>query len=307
MGVILAVVFILVGYTPLRHSSATSFRQISAFRTQLLGNSLLGQDLNVNAYLLAAATAVSTAFALAARERRLQVRYWCAAALCAFGTFLTLSRGAVAIAVVSMVICVLTIPRHRPRNLAILSIIGLFVIAVIPRAGLARFTLNGSASSTSRLGLYVTAYHDLHSYLLTGVGSGNFWNAWGANNGFADPVGQVFGSHDSFVQIAIYWGAGVLALFVWFLWRLSRRMPKYNLDPMLALALRAIAVATVMYLFFTFDFYQDEFAAPLGLILAGRVWMASGAPLTSGLDVRPSLTTLSISTRSAGTGDPSET
>jgi hypothetical protein len=76
---------------------------------------------------------------------------------------------------------------------------------------------------------------------------------------------------------------------------------------MLALALRAIAVATVMYLFFTFDFYQDEFAAPLGLILAGRVWMASGAPLTSGLDVRPSLTTLSISTRSAGTGDPSET
>lgn len=272
----LAFVFVSTSYGPLRSTAADTFSQISTLRAQVITRSPLAIDINPFAFIMAMGAAVALAFSFGTRKRRQRNLYRAAVVLCTAGVIFSLSRGGVLIEALAVFAVILGRRRHRARTLVTLAVAALGAFAVLPHSVFLRLSTKDLTSSrtsqlTSRQGLFHSSISNVRAYGIGGVGQGNFWSVWGAQHGFQDEVGPVFGAHNTFFQIWMYWGILGLGALLWICWSIYRGLPREG-DPTIVLALRAVAVATFVFLFFTHNFYRAEFAVVLGVLLAAQIW-----------------------------------
>jgi hypothetical protein len=151
-------------------------------------------------------------------------------------------------------------------------------VMLIPQAVWERMSFSTDSEGGTiegRARVYTAAVEYLPEYIVAGVGAGNFWGDWGSQTDFAHGLG-VTGTHNGFLQVAIYWGlAGLLGL-LWIIWRAYRCLPRHDGKDPLLLCLIGVSLSLCLVLMTIHNLYSKEFAIGLGLLVAGECWIWPG-------------------------------
>jgi hypothetical protein len=274
-GVGMAALLFATSYTFLRSTGATDFGEASLVRGEAFADAPLPG--NVNGMALVAAQGLIAAVVLALNGRTASRRYLClgCGALCCVATFLPMSRGGITIAVVSCV-AILLAARQRPRAIVTAGVLSAAIVLWVPDVVFQRLEFTTADQEREemegRARVYTASVESLPEYLVAGIGSGNFWHSWGASRGFDTPFG-VIGSHNSFLQVTIYWGLAGLAALLWLVWRVRLCLPRRYGGDELALWLLGLAVSLLLWMQAVHNLYDKTFAIGLGLIVGSHHWV----------------------------------
>lgn len=154
-------------------------------------------------------------------------------------------------------------------------VLGLGVYALVPNAVWSRMEFSTQVNNgqmESRAKLYTNALNRLPDYILSGVGAGNYWGDWGTKMGFA-PRAHVKGAHNTFIQIAIYWGIFGLFAYLLILWFVYRAIPSRCGRDELAVAMVGLMVSLSTLLLQSHNFSDKPFALGMGLLIGARYWI----------------------------------
>jgi len=249
-------------------------------RAEAFGNFSLKGNLNNLAAMAAQGGIVSLALAMTSRFARRRNVFLGASAVCFLGSFLTMSRGGVAMSIASCGTMLFMGGGKQSRKLLPLLILGSIVFLMIPGAIWSRMTFSTEVREgnkmESRARVYTTALDRLPEYIMTGVGAGNFLNKWGYEKGFATGSARsinVGGAHNCFLQVTINWGLLGLLGFLAILWQARLCLPRQCGSDGTALALVGLAVSLVLLMLVSHEFYDKRFALGLGMLVAARHWI----------------------------------
>jgi hypothetical protein len=130
----------------------------------------------------------------------------------------------------------------------------------------------------TRAAFYESALRDVDDYWFMGVGEGNYYKKWGFEKGFAhqnlDTI-IVYGVHNAFLQVLIFWGVIALLAFLLIIWRAYRCVPNRSGSDPLALGLLGLAVSLFLVLPFSHSLDNKIFSVGLGMLVAYQRWLAS--------------------------------
>ena len=251
------------------------------FRAQLLQDAPIYGDLNTISHMTGLGAILAFVWA---RRMRSQPAAWALYAIvifCVLGSLFTLSRGGlVALVIASAVVATFGARGARDRNMAIafVSLVAIALILLLPSLVFDRLasTLDDSpgARPDGRELVYTAVATTFDEYSLFGVGAGQFWDAWGAANGFRLSAGSgVSGAHNSLFQVWIYWGllaalAFGFVLFILIRTGFSQKSPHQ--------AVNATAMAFALYLsvhlMLTHNIQHKFVSIGIGVISAYALW-----------------------------------
>ena len=267
----LSTLLFLTSYGFLQGASADDYNKASRVRTEAAKEISLSVNLNNVAMYTAQGSVVALALALPSRSFMWRNLLSAASLFCLIATFLPMSRGGIAVVIISS-LAVLLLGRTKPLRMLFLAVIlGIGALIWVPKVVFSRMDVPAG----SRTRVYAAAFDHLNEYALTGVGAGNFWESWGYINGFRGPSGSgVLGAHNGFVQITLYWGLiGFLGLCA-LIWQAYYCLPtRQGRENDLALCLVGIAIALLLVLFFVHSFYEKWYSLGLGLLVGARCWV----------------------------------
>lgn len=281
VGFGLAVLLVATTYSPLRHTRANTFTEISAIRNDLLNQSFQAAEINNAAFLVAEGAALAFALGLTARAHRVRSAYVAVGLTCFFGVFLSLSRGGVGVAIAAVTLVLVKSSRNKPVVALRILAVAVIAAAFIPHSVYARLQLSPDLNGRTdpRIQVYDHAAKYLPEYVVFGVGAGTFESHWALDHGFVKGR-SVLNAHNTFVQITIYWGLpGLLGLLcvVLALWK---ALPPDWVDPATAIVLKALAMSLLVLLFVSDTVYGKEVSVTVGLVLGSRIWLV-GRPRTT--------------------------
>ena len=271
----LALVLFLSSYGTLQGAATTNFNDASKVRSQAFSNKPVKGNINAMSFTCLQGGVVSFAFALVSGTLRRRRVFFGIALLCFSASFLTMSRAAIAISILS---CIAILYAHGVRHMKVLVLAGLLVASIfllVPGAIWSRMSLQageGDSTEETRVALYRIALQSLPEYLISGVGAGNFANKWGFENGFG-AGDHVFSLHNTFLQLMVYWGLTGLLPFIAMIWQAYRCFPQRCATDVLALCLLGIAVSLFAMMFFNNEFYSKGLSLGLGMLVASRCWI----------------------------------
>lgn len=275
-GILLSAFLFSGYYRTLSSTTAASFTQASVARAATFSDNALEANANAMGFYLAEGTVVALAFAMCGRSARQRIVFSSAGVLFFVGSFLPLSRGAAVVVVVSSIVVLMT-RSHRKRSILLAASLGFAVVIWAPPVVTSRLKYTTEQSFgrpiDSRVGLLNATRNSVSDYIATGAGAGRYFDFWAREHGFASRNGEVVGTHNVFVQLAVFWGSAVLGTFVVLLLYARRCLPKANGTEPLKLALRGISVALLVNMFATHNIEGKEFALGLGLVLASELWL----------------------------------
>jgi hypothetical protein len=160
------------------------------------------------------------------------------------------------------------------KALILAAIVGMAMYTLVPDAVWSRMTfttaVGESGKMEARAHIYTTALNHLPEYIVAGVGAGEYYGAWGTKKGFV-AKGVVIGVHNTFLQIAIYWGVLGLVVYLWIIWCVYRSIPLGCGRDGLSLAMLGIIVSLGLWLLQNHTFYMKSFAFGVGLLLGARL------------------------------------
>jgi hypothetical protein len=282
----LTVVLYSTGYETLQEMSAEDFSQAERARVQAFGAKSLGANLNQLAFMCAQGALVAFALCLSEKCKRHRVLLLGIAAICFFGTFLTMSRGAALVSFVGGAILFYTHGVRYGRELVIACVLGVAIYMLVPEAFWSRMVytteVGKSGKMEARAKLYTLALDRLPEYIVAGVGAGNFSKKWAFDHGFAalrkSPDGRsthmkLYVAHNALVQLTIYWGILGLSTFLLIIWCVYRSIPLQCGREGLSLALLGIMVSLGAYLLYGTDFSDKTHAFGVGMLIGARRWI----------------------------------
>jgi O-Antigen ligase len=283
-GVFLSALLFFTSYGALSQATTANFQEASELRASAFENNPLEANLNSMAFGAGQAAVVALAWALAAHGSLHRNLYLIAGVICMIGSFLPLSRGGVAITIAACASVMYAFGLRHGKPLLIAVLVGGAVLMWVPQSVWSRMSFSfeereGKVEGRARV--YGTAIDHLPEYVLTGIGAGNFWSAWGLKTEL-NTGGRVTGSHNCFIQVTLYWGIlGLLALVLIF-WQAYRCIPRYSNRDAAALSLVGVAVSLGLYSMVIHSVYAKEFSLGLGLLAGGQRWI-----WPQGIVVRP--------------------
>src|SRR4029078_12972481 len=76
--------------------------------------------------------------------------------------------------------------------------------------------------------VYLAVLRNIDQYILTGVGSGNYWNGWAVKAGITNryTTDMAMAAHNAFFQVWIYWGLPALIGFCYLIYLSSKALIK---------------------------------------------------------------------------------
>jgi O-antigen ligase len=293
IGVFLSAILFTASYQGLLSASASDFDQASKVRESVYQSTPLGANLNRLAFQTAQATIVAIALLFAVKRPAHRIALGLLAATAAIATFLPLSRGGVITLVIGAAVVLMSARKPLLSRIAVVAILAGAVIYMVPDAAWARLNFRPHEYSNqrkeARTGVYTAALDTLPEYILTGIGSGNFWEQWGQNNGFSHGNGKTLGAHNSILQITINWGIAGLLPFTLVLWNLYRVIPRgRKLDHMQG-AIRGLATTGFCFLLVSHTYYAKELSIIVGVVLGAHLWIFRPLPKTAETDARQPL------------------
>ncbi|WP_447603647.1 O-antigen ligase family protein [Nitrospira sp. Nam80] len=274
-GVWLSVLLFLTSYGALNAATASDFHEASQLRDAAFDENPLQANLNTMAFGAGQAAIVALAWALSRQESRFRLLFIGVGLFCLVGAFLPLSRGGVAITIISCVSVMYAFGLRHGKALLIAVVIAATIASVVPQAVWSRMSFSFEEKEgkiEGRALIYQAAIDHLPDYLLTGVGAGNFWSGWGRRSEFAT-YGRTGGAHNCFFQVTLYWGMlGAAALALVF-WNAYRCVPRACSREASALCLLGIGVGLLLFSMVVHNLYSKEFSLGLGLLVGARTWV----------------------------------
>lgn len=274
-GLFLSALLFSTSYGALSQARTANFQEASELRVAAFENNPLDANLNSMAFGAGQAAVVALAWALAAHGSLHRNLYMIAGGICMIGSFLPLSRGGAAITIAACASVMYAFGLRHGKAILIAVLLGGAVLMWVPQSVWSRmsFTFEENEGKVEgRARVYGTAIDHLPEYVLTGVGAGNFWSAWGMKTALSTG-GRVTGSHNCFLQVTLYWGIlGLMGLLL-IVWQAYRCIPRYSNRHAAALSLIGVAVSLGLYSMVIHSVYAKEFSLGLGLLAGGHRWI----------------------------------
>jgi len=157
------------------------------------------------------------------------------------------------------------------------GLIAASAIFIVPTAIWTRMVVKTGEGQDLRASFYENAIRDVDDYWFMGVGEGNYFKKWGFQKGYAHQNGDtlvVYGVHNAFVQVLIFWGFFGLLAFLAIIWQAYRCIPKHCGSDPLSLSLLGLAVSLVLLLPFSHNIENKAFSLGLGMLVAYQRWLA---------------------------------
>lgn len=223
----LGVLLFLTTYGTLQESGAVDFQEASRVRGEVLHEQALEINLNRMAFYTAQGAVVALCLTLSTQALLWRLIFLGATTFCLVAAFLPLSRSGSVIALAScaaVTLCYGIAQRGNSFNrllktFLLIGALGGCVLALAPEAVFARLAFPATSpggKTEARAAVYMAGLAHLPDYIVSGVGAGNFWGPWGKHSQFCWEDGSMHGAHNVFFQVAIYWGASVWALSVFY-------------------------------------------------------------------------------------------
>ena len=225
-GLWVSVLLISGFYDSLREVSAKDFHEASKVQLVIHEENPIVANLNKMAFQAAEGAVIALALALTSVSPRRRSIFLGIALLCFLGSFMPMSRGGIVLAGIASCVLLLVYRGSKLKVLVLALVLGTCVVMIAPPVVFQRLTTTLSSDSIDemlvddgRMRVWKSALEHLPEYITIGVGYGNFRARWSVANG-------VHLAHNSFVQIAIYWGlAGLLALAA-MVWQAYKCLPE---------------------------------------------------------------------------------
>lgn len=282
-GFVLASVYVSLvlfssSYDVLANAQVQNYQEASHLRDATVLDNSLKTNANQLGFIIAQGTVVVLVLALAGRSMFQRIFLLGITAFCLVGTFLPISRSGVIILFVASGVVMYVKGIVNPRVI-IGTVLMLGVMALwVPDAIWTRFTVSTEVNDQgrvedSRVFLYGKVAEHLPDVVLTGVGINHYYGPWGERHGF-DKLGiGVIGTHNSFTQVAMYWGVlGVVALLALFVQAFKYLPPRYEGDP-LRLSILGLSVAMLLKSLIMHQLYDKGFTLTFGLLVGTSCWV----------------------------------
>lgn len=274
-GLWVAVTLYTTSYGTLQSVDAEDFTEASRARAEAFADKPVAANIDGLAFVCVQGAIVALALCLSERWKHVRLLLLGVTAFCLIASFLPMSRGAVLMGLMSFGAMFYACGIKYGKALMFACILGLGVYALVPTAVWSRMEFstqvnNGQMEARARL--FTNALDRLPEYILSGVGAGNYWGDWGSKKGFAKQS-HVKGAHNTFFQIAIYWGIFGLLGYLLILWCLYRAIPLRCGRDELAVALVGLLVSLGALLFQSHNYYDKPFALGMGLLIGARYWI----------------------------------
>lgn len=254
--------------------SGSDFYDVSVTRMNAFHGSALRDNLNALAFYASQGAILTAALVLTARNRKTRIILLSIGSLCLFASFLSMSRGVIVILVFTF-FCMLRAhgimnPRVLLGGLAVTAILFIWMPSVVFQ----RMTVSSEASTTekgfkdSRVLIYKEIINKFPEYIMTGVGSGNFYGDWGRQTQFYLRGREVTGVHNCAAQVAINWGVLGLVLFLLILRLAYKRLQKREYTDAIRLSILGLAASALVWSMFIHELQRKEFSIALGFLIA---------------------------------------
>jgi hypothetical protein len=274
-GLWVAVMLYTTSYGSLRDVDAEDFSEASKARSEAFADKPVQANIDGLAHVCVQGAIVAFALCLSERWKHRRLQLLGITAFCLIASFLPMSRGAVLMGLMSFGAIFYTRGIKHGKALIFACVLGLGIYMLVPNAVWSRMefsTQTNYGKMESRARLYTNALERLPDYIVAGVGAGNYYGDWGAKNGFSGRD-HVVGAHNTFIQIAIFWGLFGLLSYLLILWYIYRSIPLQCGRDELALALVGLLVSLGMLLFQSHNFNEKQFALGVGMMIGARCWI----------------------------------
>ena len=273
-GLLMAFNLLLTVYEPLRLIQVSSYAEASQLQAQASQEDLLRMDMNKMALVIAQGAVVALVLALAKKGRWWLLLFTIVSAV---GVTLTMSRGGLVILILTTLYILTLKGRIRRRTFGVLLVSLLVLSYLVPDTALKRIEFTdwnflADPHPSGRAKIYQAAVEHFPDYALYGVGSGNFWGPWGMGSWFRKGT-AVQGTHSYFLQVWVYWGLLAELVLVWALFKVRKLLPRTDDEDGVKIGLRAIAVSTFLYMFFSHVLSDKSFSITLGLLVGSSLWV----------------------------------
>jgi hypothetical protein len=274
-SVLISLLLFATSYGALRQATATNFSEASRIRGAALED--IEENLNALSIFVSQGAAVALALALMARSPRRCNLFLGITLFCAVAAFLPMSRSGIIILGASCATVMFAYGVRHVRVLLIAAVLAVGGLIWVPGAVFARLTFTQEfheGAGGSRTRLYKAAIDHLPEYVLTGVGAGNFWGPWGERTAFyASAHRVVYGAHNAFIQVTIFWGLTGLLMLIAVVYLAYRCLPRGGGKDVLALCLYGIAVVLLLKMMVSHGLGSESNALGLGLLVGGHRWI----------------------------------
>jgi hypothetical protein len=183
--------------------------------------------------------------------------------------------------IMALVGCTVLLKSYGIRKGEVWLLAGLIAasaVFLVPNAIWSRMAVEtAERHKDARVSFYESAARSVNDYWFMGVGEGNYYKKWGFQNGFAHQnldTTVVYGVHNGYLQVLIFWGSIALLAFLAIIWQAYRCVPtRCGSDP-LALSLLGLAVSLFLLLPFSHNIENKVFSLGFGMLVAYQRWLA---------------------------------
>jgi hypothetical protein len=273
----LGMLLFLTSYGTLSGVAATDFDEASNVRGEAFRDSPLRGNLNRLAFSCVQGGVVALAFALGSASFHGRNIFALIGVFCLVASSLPMSRMAIIMALVGCTVVLKAYGIRKGKVWFLAGLISASALFLIPNAIWSRMTVKtGEGGRDSRVSYYENAIRDVGDYWFMGVGEGNYFRKWGFEKGYAHrnmDVMVVYGVHNAFLQVLIFWGVIALLAFLAIIFKAYRCVPnRCGSDP-LSLSLLGLAVSFFLMLPFTHNLENKVFSLGLGMLVASQRWL----------------------------------
>jgi O-antigen ligase/polysaccharide polymerase Wzy-like membrane protein len=285
-GLGLSVLLFFNSYGVLQASTATNFEEANQVRAELkeMSEDQIYIPMNRGSFFVAQGAVIALVLALDTQAIVWRNLFLGASGACLVASFLPLSRGSIIIAIASCAIVTLRYGMAQSaqyfnrylKTLLLIVVLGCCVLALVPKAAFMRMAFPKtykSGTTEGRAAVYTAALKHLPDYLVSGVGAGNFWKAWGRQSDFSWANGSMHGAHNGLIQVTIYWGVSGLLTLCIMLYLAYRCLPRLCGTEALSLGLFGISVTLGLYIMMMHVVSFKGFSIGLGLLVGARRWI----------------------------------
>jgi hypothetical protein len=275
-------ILFLTSYGTLSGAAAMDFNDASYARGEAFRDSPIEGNLNKFALTCVLGGLVALAFALGSTAASVFRRsiFVLIGTFCLIASSLSMSRMAIIMILVGCTLMFKTCGIRKGKVWLLAGLIAASAVFVVPDAIWSRMTVKTGEGKDLRVNFYENAIRDVNDYWLMGVGEGNYFKKWGFEKGYAHPNGDdvvVYGVHNAFLQVLIFWGIIALLAFLAMIWQTYRCVPAQCGSDPLALSLLVVAVTLLVLLPFTHNLENKAFSLGLGMLVAYQRWLANAA------------------------------
>lgn len=276
-GLWLAAVLFLTSYGTLSEVAATDYGEASQVRVEAFRDSPIQGNLNRFANSCVQGGVVALALALGS----VSIRSWSIFALsgifCLVASSLLMSRQSIIMALVACTAMLKAYGIRKGKVWVVAGLIAASALFLVPNAIWLRMEVKTAEGKDARVSFYESAIRDIDDYWFMGVGEGNYFQKWGFDNGYAHAnlgTRVVYGVHNAFLQVLIFWGVIALLAFLAIIWQAYRCVPKRCGSDPLAISLLGLAVSIFLLLPFSHNLDNKIFSLGLGMLVAHHRWLA---------------------------------